>query len=574
MEKTTEKMPVLNRIDIIELIREEGLAADDEIKKVAELSSQNRKSVVENIVSMGVVSQRRFAEVLAARMDIEYAALSAFSIHPDAAASIPENLAREHTVLPVLKVGGLLTVSMYNPFDMEAIEAIEYYSKCRVRIVISTFSEIQEAIERVFGVYGKIAELLKEIDESSLNREEIPRNKEYDAGEEADIHTAGPISQIINLLIKQAVNIGGSDIHVEPSDKMLRVRMRVDGLLQEVLSLKKIYQSTITASIKIMSQMDIAEKRVPQDGRFRIRIGERAIDLRVSSFPASYGEKIVLRILDKSSMRIELEHIGFDPSVLTRLKTIIVKPYGIFLVTGPTGSGKTTTLYAILTRINDIQKNIITLEDPIEYDLENINQAQINTKAGLTFANGLRSILRQDPDIIMVGEIRDMETAEIATQSALTGHLVLSTLHTNDAPSAANRLIDMGVEPFLVASSIEGVLSQRLVRRICPKCKEPYTPSKDIAVKFNLADNESVFYRAKGCRQCGRTGYKGRTGIYELMMMTDELRSIIAAKRSTSELKKAAIETGMKTLQQDGIRKALEGITTLEEVMRVAGGEE
>jgi len=376
---------------------------------------------------------------------------------------------------------------------------------------------------------------------------------------------------VVNLIITQAINDKASDIHIEPRAKNVCVRYRIDGVLHEVMSPPKHIQAPMVSRIKIMASLDIAERRIPQDGKIHLKHDNKEYDLRVSSLPTTHGEKIVMRILDKSSVMIGLDKLGLMPDTRAIFEDLVFKPYGMLLVTGPTGSGKSTTLYTSLNMLNSPEKNICTVEDPVEYQLGGINQVQINPKAGLNFASALRSFLRQDPDIIMVGEIRDHETAQIAIESALTGHMVLSTLHTNDAPGAITRLIDMGIEPFLVASALVGCIAQRLVRRICPNCREPYSPPEEAVAKFglNLADTNIVFYHGRGCDHCKGTGYKGRCGIYEMMTINDSIRPLILRNAPTVEVKDAAIENGMVTLQEDGLRKVLEGTTTIEECLRV-----
>jgi type II secretion system protein E len=380
-----------------------------------------------------------------------------------------------------------------------------------------------------------------------------------------------PVVKVINLIIMQAVKDKASDIHIEPTEDMVRVRFRIDGILHETSTIPKNLQSIVASRIKILARMDIAESRKPQDGRIEFKIEKKALDLRVSSFPTIHGENIVMRILDKSSIVLGLEDLGFSKEDLKRYDKLIHSAYGIILVTGPTGSGKTTTLYSSLSTINSMDKNIITIEDPVEYELPLIRQTQVNLKAGISFATGLRSILRQDPNIIMVGEIRDKETADIAIQASLTGHLVFSTLHTNDAPSAVTRLIEMGIEPFLVSSSLIAILAQRLVRKICPACKEKYTPSTDVIKNLSAQKDskEMQFYKGKGCDDCKNTGYQGRVAIYELLVMTEEIRKLVVKKSSADEIKKKAIEEGMRALREDGLDKIRQGITTVEEVLRV-----
>jgi len=399
-------------------------------------------------------------------------------------------------------------------------------------------------------------------------------------GEEEDLRKIesrskeAPIIQLVNMLIVQGVKDRASDIHVEPNESGLIIRFRIDGILHDVKALPNKIKSAIISRIKILSKMDIAERRLPQDGRFQIKFGSREVDLRVSSLPTVFGEKIVLRLLDKSKGLIKLDNVGFLPKQLEDFRSIINRSYGIILITGPTGSGKSTTLYAVLNEIDSTNKNVITVEDPVEYKLKRVNQVQIKSKINLTFANTLRSILRQDPDIIMVGEIRDSETAQIAVQAALTGHLVFSTLHTNDAASTLTRLIDMHVEPFLISSSIIGVIAQRLVRVICKNCKEEYTPSEeiiDMLSKEKEIDRNIKLYRGKGCPLCKNTGYLGRTSIFEIILLDEEIRSLIVSKASSSVIKETALKKGMKTLRDSGLEKAIEGITTIEEVLRVAG---
>ncbi|RMD85832.1 MAG: type II/IV secretion system protein, partial [Calditrichaeota bacterium] len=401
--------------------------------------------------------------------------------------------------------------------------------------------------------------------------EEKPDEEEQTSAEKLkQLSAEAPVVKLVNLIIAQAILDKASDIHIEPEEKSLRVRYRIDGILHEAFNPPKHLQAAIISRIKILSDLDIAESRVPQDGRFQVSLNGREVDLRVSTLPTVHGENVVLRILDKSSLMIDLEELGFSEDSLKQFKSLLASSYGIILVSGPTGSGKTTTLYSALQSINTPDKNIVTIEDPVEYRLKMIRQSQVNVKAGLTFASGLRAILRQDPDIVMVGEIRDSETAKIAVEAALTGHLVLSTIHTNDAPGGLTRLTEMGVEPFLTASATVGVVAQRLVRRICENCKEPYKPSPAILEELGISqEKERRFYRGVGCEECKNTGYKGRMGIYEIMSMDETLRELTLKQASSDQIKKVAIQHGMRTLRQDGLFKAIQGITTLEEVIRV-----
>lgn len=480
---------------------------------------------------------------------------------------------RSRQIFPLFKIGDELTVAMVDPRNLEAIDELRSFTKLNISPMLCSEQDIQDTFNRVFkgsseAYENEVRDAVKDyqldvemiaVDETDQSREEL---------EEAAQNT--PIIRLSNVIISAAVKEGASDIHIEPEEKKLLVRFRIDGLMKESFVLDKHLQSALLSRFKIMSGLDIAEKRLPQDGRFQTRIGNRTVDFRISSFPTINGENIVMRILDKGSVLVSMHELGFDKNTLIFFEELIRRPNGIILVTGPTGSGKTTTLYSALNSINSVDKNIITVEDPIEYRLDMIRQCQINSKIGLSFAAGLRSILRQDPDVIMVGEIRDKETAHIAVESALTGHLVFSTLHTNDAPSAINRLTDMGIEPFLTASAVSGVLAQRLVRKLCPKCKEKFAPDDLMLRSINVKMNPShSFYRAKGCPHCNQKGYKGRLAIYELLTVNEDIKRLTMERASSSKVKEAAIENGMRTLRQDGISKVLQGLTTVEEVVRV-----
>jgi len=421
---------------------------------------------------------------------------------------------------------------------------------------------IQKVIDQYYGAIGSAEELVR-----GLTKEKMEERLKGTKGL-AEIAEDAPIVKLVSLIIMQAVKDKASDVHIEPAEDKVLVRYRIDGILHEVQQIPKHLQSALASRVKVMARMDIAETRNPQDGRIQLKMENKDLDLRVSSFPTINGENLVLRILDKSSVLMGLAELGFAGKDLKNFDKLIRRPNGIILVTGPTGSGKTTTLYAALSTINSIEKNIITIEDPVEYEIPLIRQTQVNPKAGLTFANGLRSILRQDPDIIMVGEIRDKETAEIAIQASLTGHLVFSTLHTNDAPGALTRLIDMGIEPFLIASSITGILAQRLVRVICPKCKEKYTPSDEVIHDLGLKEKVEL-YRGKGCMHCKETGFSGRVGIFELLLMNETIKNMVTAKASSGDIKKNALASGMTTLYEDGIEKIKNGVTTAEEMLRV-----
>jgi type IV pilus assembly protein PilB len=481
--------------------------------------------------------------------------LSGYTLDSAVVKLIPASLAEKHKIIPLFKVGNTLTLAMADPKNIMALDEVRGITKMDILVVKASVNGIEEAISGYYGITGIVESVLKDYHPLAGGL----KAKALDTIE-------APIIEFVNAVLAQAVRERASDIHVEPEAKDVRVRFRVDGLLHEEFNVPSTMLPAIVSRIKILSSMNIAESRVPQDGRFEIKKAGKTVDLRVSTFPSAYGEKVVMRILDKSSLLLSLAEIGFAVENLERFRKIIHKPHGIVLVTGPTGSGKTTTLYSALAEINSKELNIITVEDPIEYELAGITQSQVNVKAGLTFATALRSILRQDPDVIMVGEIRDLETASIAVQSALTGHLVFSTLHTNDAAGALTRLVDMGIEPFLISSSVEAVLAQRLVRTICKKCEEA-VPAPEI-LKQKFPDIKTV-RKGKGCKACKMTGYRGRVGIYELLMLDDTIRKMITDKVPASEIKQYAVKHGMRTLYDDGLEKIKAGKTTLDEVLRV-----
>jgi general secretion pathway protein E/type IV pilus assembly protein PilB len=483
---------------------------------------------------------------------------------------VPRHIARRYKIVPVYKHDGTLTVAISDPLDVDTVDSLRYILKMNVEPVVAAKSDIDAALDRYYGSSEDTVEnMLQEITEGEVDigvgtkgeaTIEAPQESEADA----------PIIKLVGLMILDAYRNRASDIHVEPLERKLRVRFRIDGVLQEMESPPKRLQAAIISRLKIMANMSIAEKRIPLDGRIQIPIMGRSLDLRVASCPTNHGESIVMRILDKSSIQLGLKDLGFFSDDQERMEKIISLPDGVFLVTGPTGSGKTTTLYACLNTINKPDRKIITVEDPVEYELAGINQVQVHADIGLTFALALRSILRQAPNIVMIGEIRDLETANIAVAAALTGHLVFSTLHTNDAPSAVTRMVDMGVKPFLVASAVRGIMAQRLIRRICKNCKEPYKPTESEIKALNLKPDDvekTTFYHGRGCADCGKTGYRGRMGIYEIFVLDDEMRRLVYEKAPANVLRIRARELGMRTLREDGTRKVLTGVTTPEEVI-------
>ncbi|MCL5773198.1 MAG: type IV-A pilus assembly ATPase PilB [Firmicutes bacterium] len=562
--------------DLTELLIEEGLITEKQLQRAHEINKKTNEPIQKILVSMGFVNDKDITEVVGKQMGVSFVDLDNYELDSELSRSIPEHLAQRYKIIPVAQKDNKLTLAMVDPLNVIAIDDIRLITGFDIEPVIATEESILKAINRQFGVtdLAEVESTVKDISAQDFGPMEIE-----DAAEEEialdrlkELVDEAPIVRVVNLIISQAINDRASDIHIEPDLKTVRVRYRVDGVLHDVMSPPKHIQAPMVSRIKIMSNMDIAERRIPQDGKIHLRHDQREYDLRVSTLPTIHGEKVVMRILDKSSVMLGLNKLGFLPDTQVPFESIVEKPYGMLLVTGPTGSGKSTTLYSCLNKLNSGDKNILTVEDPVEYQLPGVNQVQVNEKAGLTFANALRCFLRQDPDIIMVGEVRDPETARIAIEAALTGHLVLSTLHTNDAAGAMSRLVEMGMEPFLVASSVIGILAQRLARTICPNCRESYTPPPESVRKFGLSaytDSEVSLYRGRGCDFCKMTGYKGRTGIFELLPVTDRIRSLTLQRASSAEIRQAAIEEGMKTMQDDGMRKVLEGMTTIEECLRV-----
>ncbi|MCX5894455.1 MAG: ATPase, T2SS/T4P/T4SS family [Proteobacteria bacterium] len=545
-----------------EMLIDEGLITPEQLNKAIELQKNSGLRLGQVLIRMGLVSEEGMIATLGDQAGIPYVNLDNYIIDPKVLALIPENLARTFLIIPLFRIAHTLTIAMADPLNVKAIDEVRRRAGCEVDTAVSTEEQIRRAVDSCYGISSSIEDIVKEALEGDL--------KVTVEGTEGETAPEGPIIRLVNLIIFQAVRDNVSDIHIEPDEHKLGIRYRIDGILHESGAPPKHLQAALISRIKVMANMDIAETRAPQDGRFQINSEGKNIEFRISSFPTIYGENIVLRILDQSKAVLNMEELGFAPEILERYRTLLKSPYGIILVTGPTGSGKTTTLYASLNAINSIDKNIITIEDPVEYRLKLIRQTQINPKAGITFASGMRSILRQDPDVIMVGEMRDLETAEMAFQAALTGHLVFSTLHTNDSVGALARLLHLGIEPFLVASSTVAVLAQRLVRTICPNCKTAHSPSQEEMKSFRLEQREGYeFYRGKGCKACRNTGYKGRIGIYELLTVNEPIRKLILENGSATVIRETARQSQeMKMLREDGLAKACRGITTLEEVNR------
>ena len=554
-----------------DILLKKGLVNNQQLEEAIKAQNAGDKRKLGKIlVENGHLGREELNEILEFIYETEFIDLSNYIIDPEVIAIIPEKIALQYNLIPVSKNNGELTIAMANPLDVYAIDFVRSHTKIKqIHLKMASEEDISTAISSYYEI-GEYEDIINKFATGVTLQED----EEEDLKKIESLSREAPIIQLVNMVIVQGVKDRASDIHIEPNESGLIIRFRIDGILHDIKNFPNKIKSAIISRIKILSKMDIAERRLPQDGRFQIKFGSREVDLRVSTLPTVFGEKAVLRLLDKSKGMIKLNSIGFLEKQLNDFKAIIGRSYGIILITGPTGSGKSTTLYATLNEINSKDKNVITVEDPVEYKLKRINQVQIRSKINLTFANTLRSILRQDPDIIMIGEIRDIETAEIAVQAALTGHLVFSTLHTNDAASAITRLIDMQVEPFLISSSVIGVIAQRLVRVICENCKEEYTPSEEVSEmlrKETHIDNNIKLYRGKGCPICKNTGYYGRTSIFELILLDEEIRSLIVSKAHSSVIKNTALRNGLKTLRTCGLEKVLKGITTIEEVLRVAG---
>ncbi|NLG35438.1 MAG: type II secretion system ATPase GspE [Lentisphaerae bacterium] len=560
---------------ILEILENMGLITREQAVYARNAANEEDEGVMDILAREGVVSQSDMLKALASQFGMETITLQGLDIPREVLDMVPGDVAQRYKVVPVFKNENVLTVALGDPLDVDTLDGLRYVLKSNVEGVVAPPEEIEKAIANYYGrATGAVESMLTEITEGTLA---LPDEVQQQLVADQDVSESdAPIIKLVSLIIMEAFRSRASDIHLEPMPKKFRVRYRIDGVLHEVDSPPKRLQSAIISRVKIMANMSIAEKRVPQDGRIQINVMGRDLDLRVSSIPTNHGESIVMRILDKAGIALGLPQLGFfadDQQVFERLISL---SDGIILVTGPTGSGKTTTLYACLNTINKPDRKIITVEDPVEYQMSGINQVQVRADIGMTFSAALRAILRQAPNIIMIGEIRDLETAEIAVNASLTGHLVFSTLHTNDAPSAVTRLIDIGVKPFLVASSTRAIMAQRLVRRICEKCKEPYQPEESELRLLGPVANQlasAQLYHGKGCADCQFTGYRGRLGIYEIFQIDDQVRNLIFEQVSSTELRIKARELGMRTLREDGIRKVVAGITTLAEVLRVTMGD-
>ena len=562
-----------------EILVRESIISVDQLRQAQSDQRASGKRLAYSLAKLGILGEKELTDFLAKQYGVPSISLSEFEIDPEVIQLVPKEVAQKHTVLPVQRAGSTLIVAMSDPSNIYAIDDLKFLTGLKIEPVVTTDAAIEDAIVRYYEQPADLASYDDVLGDLDLGDIDFSEDKDdfnvLDSQQEAE---QAPVVKLCNLILLNAINKSASDIHIEPYEKVYRVRYRIDGVLHQEMTPPLKLKNAITSRMKIMAQLDIAERRLPQDGRIKLKIGKnREMDFRVSTLPTLFGEKIVMRLLDRENLELDMTKLGFEAAPLKHFKDSIHRPYGMCLVTGPTGSGKTTTLYSALTELNSSEVNISTAEDPVEYNLMGVNQVQMHEDIGLNFATALRSFLRQDPDIIMVGEIRDFETAEIAVKAALTGHLVLSTLHTNDAPSTINRLLNMGVEPFLVTASVNMIVAQRLARRICRECTTDDTGAPQQAlVDAGMKPAEAKTCQpkhGKGCKNCGGTGYRGRVALYEVMVLSDPLKDLVLQGASTAELKSEAIRLGMSTLRRSGLNKILEGMTTLEEVLRVTASD-
>jgi type IV pilus assembly protein PilB len=562
-----------------ELLVDEKILSSDQVEKVYAKQRAEGGRFTSRLLELGMLSERQLSEFLAKQYGAPFIQLDECEIDPEVLKLIPQKIVQTHLLFPLSRAGSTMVVAVSDPTDLAGVDEIKFLANCNVEIVVASEAEIRKAIAEHYNSPGEIAgemsDYFPNLDAQAVEQDYdiVHEEEEVDVTDLAKATEEAPIVKLVNYILADAIRKRASDIHIEAYEKKLRVRYRVDGLLQEGIHPPLKIKNALVSRIKVMSMMDIAERRLPQDGRFKLRLGpKKEIDFRVSVLPCIHGEKVVMRLLDKAGLQLDMKKLGFEEVDLAKFKEAIDSPFGMILVTGPTGSGKTTTLYSALSELNQIDVNICTAEDPVEYNLEGINQVQVHEEISLTFAASLRSFLRQDPDIIMVGEIRDLETAEVAVKAALTGHLVLSTLHTNDASSTITRLMNMGVEPFLVTASLRCVVAQRLVRQVCKHCRARVEVSE---VVLNLLQmdaakaKKSTFYQGKGCGECSQTGYRGRIGLYEVLLVTDPIKKLIMGRGTADDISQQAIREGMKTLRMAGLEKLEEGRTTVEEVLRV-----
>lgn len=554
-----------------ELLVSKGLITAKQLEDALQEQKISGNKLGSSLVKLGLISEKNLVSFLSRHYGVPAIDLSEAQIDPEVIKMIPPDVVFKYQVIPIKRIGSTLRVAMNDPSNILAIDDIKFLTSCHVEVFVSTESAIKAAIDKFYDSSESLADIMDSMD-GAEKMELLEESDEVDIRELQQASEDAPVIKLVNLILNEAIKRKASDIHLEPYEKVFRVRLRTDGVLQEFMKPPMKLKNAIISRAKIMAKLDIAERRLPQDGRIKMKFGkDKEMDFRVSVLPTLYGEKVVMRLLDKSNLQLDMTKLGFEEKPLKEFKEAIHKPFGMVLVTGPTGSGKTTTLYSALAELNQITENISTAEDPVEFNLMGINQVQMHEEIGLTFASSLRSFLRQDPDIIMVGEIRDFETAEIAIKAALTGHLVLSTLHTNDAPSTINRLLNMGIEPFLVASSVNLIAAQRLARMICEYCKQPIQVSPQMLLNLGVLPDEIsgfVCYKGTGCARCSNTGYKGRIALYEIMPIREEIRELILQGASAMEIKRETMRLGMKTLRQTALTKLKDGTTTVEEVLR------
>jgi type IV pilus assembly protein PilB len=556
----------------------DGLISPEQLQQVLKEQRVSRERMGSLLVRLGLLTEDQLVSALSRQYGLEAIALSQLDVDPEVLRLVPVPIARKYQVLPIRRSGGTLTLAMADPTNVHALDDVGFVTNLQIMPVVAATGAIRQAMERLYDADGGgLATVLSEVEHSLGSDLEMVGGEEeswskVDAFELRESADEAPVVRLVNMILADAIRRGASDVHFEPYEKVFRVRFRVDGVLHEIMTPPKRLEAALTSRMKIMAALDISERRLPQDGRIKLRYHGREIDFRVSTLPTIFGEKTVMRILDKESLQLDLSQLGFDPWSQEQFQAAIHQPYGMILITGPTGSGKTTTLYSAIHTINRPDINIMTAEDPVEYNLKGVNQVQVNEEIGRTFAAALRAFLRQDPDVILVGETRDLETAQIGIRAALTGHLVLTTLHTNDCPSTVARLLDMGIPPFLVASSLTLILAQRLGRRICRDCKQPYETDEDNLTPYGYIPTGAgrlTLAKGKGCVACGFTGMKGRVAIYEVMPVREGLRDLILHNAPAAELRELAIREGMKTLRQNAVQKVVEGVTTIEEVLRV-----
>jgi type IV pilus assembly protein PilB len=555
-----------------EMLLRAGIIDEEKLERAVEYQRNQGGKVYAALIKLECLNEDDLVEFLSRQLGLPTVSLDEIDVDPDAVKLIAAATAQKYMAIPYAQVNSALHVAMVDPTDYNAIDDIKFMTDLAVEVSISTESQIRKALDTFYDTGAQVDDMLEEFGDEELDSMGTAEAVDLDVTDAAKLAEEAPVVKLVNYILKDAIQRKASDIHVEPYEKVLRVRYRIDGALYEMMKPPLRLKNAVSSRLKILSRLDIAERRLPQDGRIKLKLGKgRDMDFRVSVLPTLFGEKTVLRLLDKANLQLDMTKLGFEEKPLRHFKEAIHKPFGMVLVTGPTGSGKTTTLYSALSELNSPEVNISTAEDPVEFNLHGINQVQMHEEIGLTFASALRSFLRQDPDIIMVGEIRDFETAEIGVKAALTGHLVLSTLHTNDAPQTINRMLNMGIEPFLVASSVLLILAQRLSRRICPNCKVEIDPPvealRDLGVKMEDIGTFPV-YEGRGCAQCSNTGFKGRIALYEVMPITDEIKELILAGASSMEIKREAIRLGMDTLRMAGVNKLKEGVTTINEIAR------